>query len=206
MPHRFDPSHADRLLSPERRQMQDPDTILGAIGLSEGMTFSDVGCGPGFFTLPAAEVVGGEGRVYALDVQREMVERVKERASAAGLGNVQAMLSKETELPLPDATADVALLANVLHESAERVAFLAEIGRTLRPNGVLGVVDWQKVEMPIGPPLADRVSPDQAESDLRAAGFEVEAAFDAGPRHYGIRARWQGQQTAESFPLGAPDL
>jgi ubiquinone/menaquinone biosynthesis C-methylase UbiE len=191
MPHRFDPAHADRLLSPERRQMQDPDVILAAIDLAPGMAFADVGCGPGFFTLPAAERVGGEGRVYALDVQREMIARTEERAGAAGLGNVEAILSKEAELPLPDGAVDAALLANVLHESPDRVRFLSEIGRTLRPGGVLGVVDWRKVEMPMGPPLADRLSPDQVEADLRAAGFEVEAAFDAGPLHWGIKARWR---------------
>ena len=191
MPHRFDPSHADRLLSPERRQMQDPDAILDALDVSKGMHLADVGCGPGFFTLPAAERVGGEGQVYALDVQREMVERVEERAAAASLGNVRALLSKEAELPLPSGTVDIALLANVLHEAPDRVTFLAEIGRTLRPGGALGVVDWRKEEMPMGPPFADRLSPDQVEADLRAAGFEVEGPFSAGPRHYGIRARWR---------------
>ncbi len=199
MPHRFDPMHADRLLSPERRQMQDPDAILGAIGLSPGMRLADVGCGPGFFTLPAAERVGDEGRVYALDVQREMIARTEARAAAAGLANVQAMLSKEAELPLADGAVDAALLANVLHESPDRVTFLAEIGRTLRPGGVLGVVDWRKEEMPMGPPLDDRLSPDQVEADLRAAGFEVEGSFPAGTRHYGIRARWRspnGRATA----------
>lgn len=191
MPHRFDPAHADRLLSPERVQMHDPDLVLDAIGLAPGMAFADVGCGPGLFTLPAAERVGGEGRVYALDVQQEMLARTEERAAAAGLGNVQAILSDGAKLPLPDAAVDAALLANVLHESPDRVRFLAEIGRTLRPGGVLGVVDWKKEEMPMGPRLSDRLSPDQVEADLRAAGFEVEAAFAVGPRHYGIKARWR---------------
>ncbi len=191
MPHRFDPAHADRLLSPERRQMQDPDAILGAIDLSPGMRLADVGCGPGFFTLPAAERVGDEGRVYALDIQPEMLARTEARAAEAGLASVQAMLSKEAELPLPDGAVDAALLANVLHESPDRVRFLAEIGRTIRPGGVLGVVDWLKEEMPMGPPLSDRLSPGQVEADLRAAGFEVEGSFPAGPLHYGIRARWR---------------
>ena len=198
MPHKFDPSHADRLLSPERRQMQDPDAILSALDLSPGLRLADVGCGPGFFTLPAAERVGGDGQVYAFDVQHEMIARVAERAATAGLDNVQAMLSKEAELPIPDEAVDVALLANVLHESPDRVKFLAEIGRTLRPGGVLGVVDWRKEEMPMGPPLADRLSTDQVETDLRAAGFEVEGPFTAGPRHYGIRARWRRSPNGRS--------
>lgn len=191
MPHMFNPAHADRLLSPERRQMHDPDAVLDAIGVSSGMRVADVGCGPGLFTLPAAERVGAGGRVYALDVQPEMVKRVEERAAEAGLGNIQTIVSKEAELPLPDSAVDVALLANVLHESGDRPRFLAEIGRTLRPGGVLGVVDWRKEEMPMGPPVADRLSPDQVEADLRAAGFEVEGAFPVGPRHYGVKARWR---------------
>ncbi len=198
MPHKFDPSHADRLLGPERRKLNDPDAILGALGVSPGMRLADVGCGPGFYTLPAAERVGDEGRVYALDVQHEMIARTEERAAEAGLDNVQGMLSKEAELPLPNEAVDVALLANVLHESPDRVTFLAEIGRTLRRDGVLGVVDWRKEEMPMGPPVSDRLSPDQVEADLRAAGFEVEGQFPAGPRHYGIKARWRRSQNGRA--------
>ena len=192
MPHRFDPAHADRLLSPERRQSRIPTRSSTPSECFPGCAFADVGCGPGFFTLPAAERVGDEGRVYALDVQREMIARVEERAATAGLDNVKAMLSKEVELPLPGRRGR----RRAARERPARVARPGEVpgrDRSDAParSGVLGVVDWQKAEMPMGPPLADRLSPDQVEADLRAAGFEVEGTFDAGPRHYGIKARWR---------------
>jgi trans-aconitate methyltransferase len=74
----FDPAHADRRLGPERRKLHDPDAILVAIGLATVMAFADVGAGPGLFTLPAAERVGPEGRIYVLDTQPEMVARARD--------------------------------------------------------------------------------------------------------------------------------
>ncbi len=187
--HKFNPSNAARLLNPERRRWQDPEALLDSIGARPGAAIADVGAGPGFFTIPAALLVGQRGKVYALDVQPEMLQILGERVAAERLTNVELLLSKEAELPLGDAAVDFVLLANVLHESADRVSLLREIGRILRPGGILGLVEWRKEETPMGPPLAERLSSEEAEAALDEAEFGAVEQFAAGPHHYGLRAR-----------------
>lgn len=186
---KFDPRHMDRLLSPERRRSQDPELVLDNLGVVEGMTVADIGTGPGFFTLPAARRVGPAGKVYAVDIEPAMLEQVRERATAEGITNVEAVLSREDRLPLPTRVVDVALLADVLHELLEPGKLLEEIARVLKPGGALAVVEWKKEQQEWGPPLEERLAPEQAEALLREADFDSFEPFEVGPNHYGILAR-----------------
>lgn len=101
--------------SPERRASQDPDQLWRRLGLKPGETVVDVGAGSGFYAFPAAAVVGPSGRVYAVDVSPELVELVRERAANRKVRNVESVLSTPKRIPIEDAVADVAILANVLH-------------------------------------------------------------------------------------------
>jgi ubiquinone/menaquinone biosynthesis C-methylase UbiE len=191
MPHKFSPMHMARLESEERRRRQPPERLLAAIGLGPGLRMADVGCGPGFYALPAARIVGPAGRVHALDLQEPMLARVRERAAAEGLANVAAALSEESRLPLADGSVDLVLVANVLHEAADRRAFLREILRVLAPGGRVAVVEWRREPMEMGPPLEERLSLDDVRADLAAAGFADAAAVEpeaTGATHFGLVA------------------
>jgi ubiquinone/menaquinone biosynthesis C-methylase UbiE len=187
--HKFNPDHAARLLDPERRAWLNPEEILTALGLRPGMRFADVGAGPGFFSVPAAEMVGASGRVYALDVQQEVIAMLEERAKAMGLTNLETLVSAEDRLPLSDAAVDAALLVNVLHEVGDRLALIREVARSIRPGGVIGVVEWRKESMAKGPAFSDRLSAAEIEATLRAAGFDDIEPLPAGPYHDGRKAR-----------------
>lgn len=187
MHHRFDPAHMDRLLSAERLQWQNPEQIFARLGLGPGMIVADVGCGPGFFTLPAALQVGPEGRVFALDVAPAMLERVRQRAEAAGLRNVETILSHEDGLPLPDASVDLSFMINVLHECANQEAMLRDIARVLRPGGTFAVVEWRKEATEKGPPAAERLALAEVHDRLLNAGYSQIEPFEVGPYHYGVR-------------------
>ena len=187
MAHKFDPAHAERLHDPERRSWQDPGAILPVLGLNEGMAAADVGCGTGFFALPAAALVGPAGRVYAIDMQEPMLWTLLERLREAGLENVLPVLSLEDVIPLPADHVDFALLVNALHEVKGDGA-LREVHRILRPGGTFGVVDWKKEPMERGPPVAHRIAQTEAEARLARIGFRGEAV-DVGPFHYGLRRR-----------------
>ena len=89
MPHRFDARQRFRLLSEERQAALQPESLLRSLGLKEGMTLADIGCGPGFFTLPAAQIVGPSGSVFAADIEGEMLSTVRSRVTAEGLTNVR---------------------------------------------------------------------------------------------------------------------
>ncbi len=187
MAHKFDPKGADKLERPERLEWQPPEAVLSALGLQPGETLVDVGCGPGYFAIPAAKLVGATGRVYAVDISLEMLMRLGQRLYAEGLANVQPVLSRETNIPLPDGCADAALLANVLHEAEDRVALLAEVRRLVRPGGRLLVVDWVREPTPHGPPLEERLDPAEVEKEAGTAGWTVEGTASVGPYHWALR-------------------
>lgn len=136
---RYDAEWVSSLLDTKMRLGSlTPAELLVQGGLSEGMTVVDYGCGPGFLTLPAARVVGREGRVYAVDVEPSMVALVAERAAEAGLRNVDARHNAAGFAPLPDAVADFAICALVMHYPDGRDARLAlarDMARLLAPGG-----------------------------------------------------------------------
>lgn len=122
-----------------------PRRFLLDAGLREGDTVVDYGCGPGYLTLPGAEIVGPNGMVYAVDVERKMVELVRKRASEAGLANMTAVLTDADATRLPDAIADFAICALVLHyrdDYAGRLALAKDMARLMRPGGRAVVVEW----------------------------------------------------------------
>lgn len=184
MPHKFDPDHVARLLDPERAEWQDPETILPTLGLQSGMSMADLGCGPGFFSLPAARLVGPQGRVYAIDVQEPMLWRLQTRLIEAGVSNAIPVLSREDLIPLSSDSVDLVLLVNALHE-LDGDATLQEARRILRDSGRFGVVDWKKEPMEHGPPVEHRVSVDEARPWLRENGF-IGKDVEVGPYHYGL--------------------
>jgi len=186
---KFDPKHFERLLNPERKKTQDPDVIFGALGLSEGERLADIGVGPGYFALPAAEKVGPTGKIYALDIAAEMLEYLEQRAATAGITNIEAVLSQEVEFPLPDASVDAVLIANVLHETELPVVFLQDAWRILAADGRVAIVEWRRDRPEVGPPLHERLAFEQVEGYLQEAGFNTVEAFEVGPYHFGVRAR-----------------
>jgi ubiquinone/menaquinone biosynthesis C-methylase UbiE len=188
MAHKFDPKQVHKLDDPERQKDLPPVETLRRLGVSEGMTLIDLGCGSGYFALPAAELVGPEGRVYALDIHPELVELCQNRAAESGAANLTALLAEEVTIPLPDCEADAVLVVNVLHEFEDLPASLAEMARVLRPQGRLLVIDWRKEEMEAGPPLHARFSEQEAEEVLARAGFRVVERADPGTLHYGMIA------------------
>lgn len=186
MPHKFDPAAAGRLLSEERLRWQPPELVLAGLALEPGEVFVDIGCGPGYFAFPAAQAVGSRGKVYAVDISLDMLMQLGQRLYAAGLSNVETILSKESNIPLPDGCADAALLANVLHEAEDPLALLAEARRLVRVGGRLLVVDWRREPTPVGPPVEERMVPEAVLAMAGSSGWGSPAPANAGPYHWGL--------------------
>ena len=115
--------------------------IIGYLGLAPGMKVLDAGCGPGRLTRPAAEAVGLNGEVLALDIQDEMLTRVREKVQMAGLQNVQYLQAALGDGKLPRGYFDKALLVNVLGEIPDQLSALKEIFDALKPGGILSVTE-----------------------------------------------------------------
>lgn len=187
---KFDPKQMDRLLSPERKQWHDPEVILDGAGVRPGMVVADIGSGPGFLTIPLALRVGTDGKVLAVDVAPEMLERLRERAAEAEAGNVETLLSPDGgPLPIPAGSLDAAVMVNVLHEVDARDALLRDLLGALKAGGALGLVEWKKERSDFGPPEDHRLAERDVQSLLREAGFGEVEPFSVGAHHYGLRAR-----------------
>lgn len=184
MPTKFDPRMKDRLLSEDREARLQPKTLLRGLGLRSGDSLADIGCGPGFFTIPAAEIVGPEGQVVAADIQGEMLTSVRVRAAEQGLHNVRLVKTSETDVPLRAGQFDVVLSAFVLHEVPRHATFLRKMALLLKPKGRLAVLEWQKKPTEIGPPVEDRIAPDELIADAQAAGLRVHKRSDLGEDQY----------------------
>ena len=174
--HLFPPENLGLLESPDRDGWQKPDQIMDALAIADGSTVADIGAGSGWFTIWLARRVGPNGTVYAEDVQRQMLEAIRRRVSREGLRNVQARLGTSTDPNLPARALDAILAVDVYPEVVERVTFLRNVARALKPGGRIGVVNYKPGQGGPGPaPPAEGVRVESAavEADARAAGLRV---------------------------------
>jgi ubiquinone/menaquinone biosynthesis C-methylase UbiE len=139
---RYDAEWIQVMLRPELRGSPTPEEIIAAIAVRPGDIVADVGCGPGFLTIPAAVAVGSSGRVYAVDVEPSMLDVVRQRSAAVPIENVVTLGPGGTTLPLPDRTADVTLCSLVLHDLDDPEALMREIARITRSTGKVAIVEW----------------------------------------------------------------
>ncbi|MFH0913947.1 MAG: class I SAM-dependent methyltransferase [Chloroflexota bacterium] len=174
--HRFDDE--------ERRNWQNPEAVLAEIGLKPGDTFMDIGCGGGFFTLPAARLVGERGKVYGVDTDSESLERLAQKARREGLQNLELVVGRGEETIICQACADVVFFGIVLHDFDDPVKVLQNARRMLKPVGRLVNLDWKKEPMSLGPPLGKRFTEEKAVSLIESAGFKVTTVKDSGKLHY----------------------
>ena len=171
--HKFDPANMAQLLSSERQEKLDIFRILSLLPLSPYHVVADIGCGPGFFTIPLAKALPG-GKVYALDIQEEMTEACQRRVQEARLGNVEVVLTKETEVPLEKSSLDGIFVAFVLHSQIDKPGFLMSAMDLLKPGGWLAQLNWHLIPEPTqGPPPERRIAVDDVLRLVEEAGFRT---------------------------------
>ena len=128
---------------------KDPYKALNAAGLKPGQQVLEVGCGPGFFTIPAARIVGEKGGVWALDISPAAVEHVQRKIENEGVPNVRVMLANATKTGLPDRSFDLAFLFGFTHAIGDMKSILVELHRLLKPSGILSTEGqlWRSSEL-----------------------------------------------------------
>jgi len=173
---------------PERKTWQDPGTIFSSIGLSAGMVFIDIGCGEGYFSLPAARTVGIGGKVLAADISPGAVATLRTSAANEGLENLSAEAKAAEEVVFCDGCADIVFFGIDLHDFADPNQVLLNARRMLKPSGRLIDLDWKDEPMDFGPPQEKRFSVHKARGMIETAGFRILSVRDAGPYHYLISA------------------
>lgn len=167
--------------------------ILEKSGVHPGMIFADLGCGAiGHFVFPASGRVGSAGKVYALDIQKPVLQAIETRARLEGAQNIMTVWSDlekvgAAQKQIQDGSVDVVLLANTLFQIKDRASVLKEAARMLKSGGTLAAVEWSAASPPgLGPSRELRVDSAKLEETAAAAGFALKEKFDAGPYHYGM--------------------
>jgi ubiquinone/menaquinone biosynthesis C-methylase UbiE len=187
-----DKKHGHVHHSKSTRDILSVDKVLSAAGLKSGDVFLDAGCGDGYISIAASPLVGGEGKVYAIDVYPESIEIVKKDVQKKGIKNLEAIIADLTsEIPLIDDSVDLCVMANVLHgfvENGELDKVLPEIKRVIKLGGIFSVVEFKKIEGLPGPPFEVRLNPQDVENVLIKYGFEVTETVEVGKYHYLVNA------------------
>ncbi len=171
----FPPSDLGLLDAPDRDLWQRPDLIMDAMGIADGSVVADIGAGSGWFTIRLARRVGPQGVVYAEDVQPEMINAISRRVSREGFNNVKSVLGTMNDPKLAAQSLDAALMVDSFHEVEEtnRVTMLVNLGKALKPQGRLGIVDFRLDGTGPGPAPEERVSPNVVITAAERAGLKL---------------------------------
>lgn len=171
-------------------KLLDPNFLLQKLGVRQKMIVADLGCGAvGHFVFPTARAVGKEGRVYAVDIQKSILQNIEKRAETENLENIICVwsdLERYGATKVESESADAALLINMLFQNKDRLTILKEARRLLKIGGRLLVVDWLLTNAPFGPPLEGRVDPAWVEQMADNLGLRLKERFTAGKYHYGL--------------------
>jgi len=172
---------AEWLMRRVREEEEGPGQMRAQLQIKPGMAVCDMGCGNGYHTLPLAEMVGDKGTVYAVDVQPEMIEMLKENIARKGLKNIIPINSSYSDPKLPPNTCDLILLVDVYHEFSHPVQMLAGMRAALKPGGQLVLVEFRAEDhnVPIKP--EHKMSKAQITKEMNANGFQLTRQYDGLP-------------------------
>jgi predicted methyltransferase len=172
---------AKRFDDPARDTWQKPAEVLRALALRPDSIAADIGAGTGYFAVRLARALP-KGRVYAADIEPEMVRYLKERAAREGLANLHAVLAAPDEPRLPQPV-DRVLLVSVYHAISDRVGYFTRLRAKLNPGAKVGVIG-SKADAPMGPPRSMRLSPQTVIREMEQAGYTLEAEHAFLPYHH----------------------
>lgn len=180
--HKFNPENIDKLHSEERRKILPPEKTLIESGLKTGMTMVDIGCGSGYFAIPGAKIVGKNGKVIAVDIQKEMLDKLKQNNPPE---NIQIILApSDYSFPIENETSDFTLLAFVTHENSDLEKFFNEIKRITKKDGRIVILEWKKQKEEKGPPFEERLDRNELVSFLNKMKFKIIENSELNESHY----------------------
>jgi ubiquinone/menaquinone biosynthesis C-methylase UbiE len=169
---------------PEREAEEAPDQALDALGIRAGMVVADVGAGTGYMSLRMARRVGPTGKVYANDLQPEMLQKLHAKSQREKLSNVETVQGTESDPKLPPNTMDLVLLVDVYHEFSQPQAMLDKIRESLKPDGRLVLLEYRKEDpkVPIRP--EHKMSVAEVKTEVEAEGYKLDQVIEKLPRQH----------------------
>jgi arsenite methyltransferase len=156
--HRDPKAYIAMLEGPARDAYQKPEEVIRALELKPGETIADIGSGSGYFTLRLAKALGDAGQVYAVDIDPDLIRHLNRRVRDAGLRNVHTVLAEPDDPLLPDRSIDRFVIVDTWHHIDNQERYLALLKKLLKPGGQIVMIDYQKRDLPVGPPVAMKIA------------------------------------------------
>ena len=181
-----------RMESGDRAAWQKPDEVIAALSLRPGERIADVGCGPGYFTLPLAEAVGPTGKVWAVDIETEMLDRLREHIAEGNLTNIEPHLVPENDPMLPAGEVDTILIVNTYHHFSYRPVYVSKLRRALAPGGRIVIIDFirkSREERGFGPRLEMQLERATVDGEMAASNLQPAAVHTFLPEQYFVEYR-----------------
>lgn len=166
---------------PARDAWQQPHAVIEALKLGPEARVADIGAGTGYFAVRLAHRVP-KGRVYAVDLEPDMVRHLGERAKREGLANLTAVQAAPDSARLPEQV-DLAMMVDVYHHVENREAYFRGLRRSLRAGGRVAIIDF-RLDAPDGPPRSARIAPEQVKQEMQAAGYTFAGEHEFLPNQY----------------------
>jgi len=166
---------------PERDAWQKPHEVVRTLALKPDARVADLGAGTGYFSARLANMLP-KGRVYAVDIEPDMVRYLEARAKREGLRNLTAVAGKPDDPRLPEKV-DLILLVDVYHHIEDRARYFSKLRASLRPGGRIAIIDF-RLDSPEGPPPAARIAPETVKAEMKAAGHTLAAEHPFLPYQY----------------------
>ena len=164
-----------------REAEEAPTRAVAALEVRPGQIVADVGAGSGYYTMLLSKAVGAGGRVYATDIQPEMLDLIRKKLESTRTSNVEVVLGTSTESRLPDRAIDLALMVDVYHELAQPQAFLRSLKRALKPDGRLVLIEFRKETAWVPIREEHKMTIREARLELEHEGYRFDRVIDVLP-------------------------
>jgi ubiquinone/menaquinone biosynthesis C-methylase UbiE len=175
---------ADWLERSEREQEESPDVAVRLLQIPPGASVADIGAGSGYITLLLSAAVGPTGRVFANDLQPQMIEILRRRLASQNVTNVTLVQGSIDDPNLPPASVDLALMVDVYHELSRPQAMLQKLRTALKPGGRLALLEYRKEDPAIPIKFEHKMSIQEAKAELEAEGFKLSKVDETLPRQH----------------------
>jgi len=175
---------AEWLERPERIEEEAPETALDVLKIRPGDAVADIGAGSGYMTVRLARRVGPAGKVYANDLQPQMLDMLKARVAKANITNVVPVMGTTDDPKLADASVDLELLVDVYHEFRQPQAMLKHLRSALKPDGRLVLLEYRKEDPSIPILYEHKMSVAEAKMEVEAEGFTLSKVDESLPRQH----------------------
>jgi ubiquinone/menaquinone biosynthesis C-methylase UbiE len=175
---------ADWLERSEREQEESPDVAVRLLQIPPGASVADIGAGSGYITLLLSAAVGPTGRVFANDLQPQMIEILRRRLASQNVTNVTLVQGSVDDPNLPPASVDLALMVDVYHELSRPQAMLQKLRTALKPGGRLALLEYRKEDPAIPIKFEHKMSIQEAKAELEAEGFKLSKVDETLPRQH----------------------